>query len=273
MRTIAKIAVTATLAAACATTPEAPPEPIREKAEVYRIEIRDQDFTEFTALAHLQMPPNVSPVTAHWEVLTGSPPNPRAKGESSFAAADVPEDGVIQVGGRSAYTSDPEELTALMEQEGSMPVIVRGHVVGSNGVHYEFTRAGRVRTPRVPEVKIHQVEAGAIPSERRVGLVFFFRIDNPNAFDVPLENVEYDLEIDGVAIDRGVAGTKRMIPRGGGVEIDLPVNLDESNFPQVGAHLKGSSQLQYKVKGQVRLAMGRIPFELSGPISIRVTGH
>lgn len=273
MRTIGMIAALATFSAACATSPKGPPEPVRDKAEVYRIEIRDQDFTEFTALAHIQIPPGVSPTGAAWEILTGTPLVPLAKGESPMSGADVPEDGVIQVGGRASYTNDPEVLGELMAQEGSMSVVVRGHVVGSDGVHYEFTRAGRVRTPRVPEVGIRQVEAGAIPSEKRIGLVFFFRIDNPNAFDIPLENVEYDLQIGGVAIDKGIAGTKRMVPRGGAVEIDLPVSLDERNFPEVANHLRGSSRLDYVIRGEVRLGMGRIPYELSGPIQIRASGY
>lgn len=272
MRKTMGIAALAVLAASCATAPKGPPEPVRKKAEVYRIEIRDQDFTEFTALAHIQLPPGVIPTSAHWEILSGSPLTPLASGEYAISADEVPDDGVIQVGGRTSYSADPEGMGEIMSQEGSMPIVVRGHVV-ADGVHYEFTRAGRVRTPRVPVISISQVEAGAIPSERRVGLVFFIRIENPNAFDIPLENVDFDLEIAGVAIDKGIAGTKRIIPRASAVEIDLPISLIETNFPEIENYLRGTSEVHYRMEGEVRLGMGRIPYELEGPIQIRTSGH
>lgn len=272
MRTKLGIGALVAFAAACATTPKEPPAPPTEKAEVYRLEIRDQDFTEFTALAHIQLPPGVSPTKAHWELLSGTPLTPLASGESPMTADQVPADGVIQVGGRAAYSADAEGREEVMSQEGSMPIVLRGYVE-ADGIHYEFTRAGRVRTPRVPSIQVARVEAGAIPSERRLGLVFFLRVENPNAFDVPLENVEFDLQIGGVDIDKGIAGTKRIIPRGGAVEIDLPISLDERNFPEVERYLRGNSELPYQMKGQVRLGVGRIPYELSGPIQVRSSGY
>lgn len=272
MRKLLAMAALSALAGACATTPKEPPAPPTEKAEVYRIEIRDQDFTEFTALAHVQLPPGASPTSAHWELLSGSPLAPLASGDSPMAADQVPDDGVVQVGGRAAYSASPEGQAEIMSQEGSMPIVLRGYVE-ADGVRYAFTRAGRVRTPRVPSIDVARVEAGAIPSERRVGLVFFIRVENPNAFDVPLENVEFDLKIGGVEIDKGIAGTKRLVPRGGAVEIDLPVSLDERNFPEVESYLRGNSELPYEMVGQVRLGMGRIPYELSGPIQIRSSGY
>lgn len=268
MRSILSIAALAALATGCASTPKGPPEPIREKAEVYRIEVRDQDFTEFTALAHIQLPPGITPTKAHWEILSGTPLTPLASGDSPIAAEDIPADGVIQVGGRTAYTDDPDTLSELMAEEGSIPLVVRGHVVAGD-VHYEFTRAGRLRTPRVPTITVRQVEAGAIPTEHRIGLVFFIRVDNPNSFDVPLENISYDLRIGGLEIDKGIVGTRRMIPRGAAVEVDLPVSLTEQNFPEIEKYFRGDGQISYGMTGEVRLEMGRIPYELKGPIQIR----
>lgn len=272
MRRRLGIAAFAALTAACASTPDGPPAPELRKAEVYRIEIRDQDFTEFTALAHVQLPPGVQPTSAHWEILRGSPLTLLASGESPITSEQITDDGVVQVGGRAPYSTDPDDLAEIMAEEGSLPLVVRGHVAAGN-VHYEFSRAGRVRAPRVPAITISQVEAAAIPSERRVGLVFFIRIDNQNAFDIPLENIDYDLQIGEVAIDRGIAGTKRLVPRATAVEVDLPISLDETNFPDVARHLKGESQLRYHMKGEVRLGVGRIPFELSGPIQVRAGNY
>jgi len=271
MRRIWGPAAILAIASACASTPDAPPAPEVVKAEVYRIEIRDQDFTEFAAFAHVQLPPGVTPTMARWEVLGGSPLVPLASGETEVTADQLSDDGVVLVGGRAPYTADPEALAELLASEATLPVVVRGHLVAGN-VHYEFTRAGRVRAPRSPAVSISQVEAASIPSERRISLVFFIRIDNQNAFDVQLENIDYDLQIEGVDIDRGLAGTRRAIPRATAVEVDLPISLDETNFPDVSKHLRGESRLQYRMKGEVRLGVGRIPFDISGPIQVRASG-
>jgi|GEM_PF-2339636 len=271
MRRILGPAAILAIAAACASTPDAPPAPDVAKAEVYRIEIRDQDFTEFSAFAHVQLPPGVTPTAARWEILGGSPLTPLASGETAIGADQLSSDGVVLVGGKAPYTANPEALAELLASEATLPVVVRGYLVAGN-VHYEFTRAGRVRAPRSPGVSVSQVEAAAIPSERRISLVFFIRIDNQNAFDVQLENIEYDLQIEGVDIDRGLAGTRRLIPRASAVEVDLPISLEETNFPQVMKHMHGESRLQYRMKGEVRLGVGRLPFELSGPIQVRASG-
>lgn len=257
--------------AGCATTPDGPPAPEVRKAEVFRIEVRDQGFTEFTAVTHLDLPPGVTPTAASWEILTGDPLVPIASGEGPLPQDAIGADGVVRVAGTSAYTDDDEALADLMAAGGSMGIVMRGHVV-ADGVHWEFSRAGRVRVPRVPEISISRVEAGAIPSERRIGLVFFIRIDNQNAFDLELEKIDYDLKIADRAIDAGIAGTKRRVPRATAVEVDLPISLDELNFPTVQEHLRGESRLEYYLDGEVTLGVGRIPFELKGPIQVRSSG-
>lgn len=257
--------------AGCATTPDGPPAPETRKAEVFRIEIRDQSFTEFTAVTHLELPAGTVPTGAHWEILSGDPLTPIASGQGALPKEAVGADGVVQVAGTSTYTDDGS-LADLMAEGGSMGIVMRGYVE-ADGVHWEFSRAGRVRVPRVPEISISRVEAGAVPSEGRIGLVFFIRIDNQNAFDLELEKIDYDLKVANQAIDQGIAGTKRRVPRATAVEVDLPISLDELNFPNVKQHLRGDSRLDYFLDGEVTLGVGRIPFELKGPIQVRSSGH
>lgn len=259
----------ALVAAGCASTPDGPPAPEARKAEVLRIEVRDQSFTDFTAVSHVELPGDVQPTGTRWEILTGQPLVPIASGGGPLAPGAHSGDGVVQVAGASSY-GDAEALGELMEKGGTLPIVMRG-VVESEGVNWEFSRAGRVRVPRVPEVTISRVEAGAIPTEKRIGLVFFVRIDNQNAFDVELEKIDYDLKIDDLAIDAGTAGTKRRVPRATSVEVDIPVSLDETNFPTVLQHLKGESRLRYLLDGEVHLGVGRIPIEIEGPIQVRAS--
>lgn len=256
------------LASACSSTPDLPDRPPVQKAEVPRIEVKDQSFTAFTAVSHVEILPrqDVRATAATWELQIDG--TPAGSGTVPLDQAIGPEGGIVQVPATSAY-GDGEKLAQMLQSQAPLSIVMRGFVQTSDGTQWEFTKAGRVRAPRVPEVKVWHVEAGAFPQENRVGLVFFVRVENRNPFDIQLEQMTYDLSINGKKlIAEGTAGRKEKVPAASVAQLEIPLTLSERNFPEVKNAIHKKAALDYVIDGVVRLGVGRIPVELTGPIEL-----
>jgi LEA14-like dessication related protein len=237
------------------------------KAEVERLEIRDQTFTEFTAAAHVRLPAGAKPVRASWQLMGGDQPTQLAASTQDLAGAS-PKDGILVVAGTAPY-AEADSLAELLERTTPLPVLMRGTIETSDGTTWDFSRAAMVRTPRTPEVSVWHVEAGSIPSEKRIGLVFFVRVENRNPFDIQLEHLVYDLSVNEVKlVEQGAAGNKKRVPPASTAEFEIPMTLDTENFPQVGDYLKPGRTLEYELDGELRLSIGHVPVQLSGPVKI-----
>jgi LEA14-like dessication related protein len=265
---MALVLTAALLAAACSSTPDTPERPAVQKAEVHHIEVKDQTFTEFTAVAHVEiLPPQpVKATAAVWELQIDG--EPTGSGTVQLGQEIGAQGGVVQVPATAAYGKG-EKLAQVLATQAPLSIVMRGHVDTSDGTRWEFSKAGRVRAPRVPEVKVWHVEAGAFPQENQVGLRFFVRVENQNPFDIQLEQMTYDLSINGrKVIQQGTAGRKEKVPAASMAQLEIPLTLSERNFPEVKNAIRGSSQLDYAIDGVVRLGVGRIPVELTGPIEL-----
>jgi LEA14-like dessication related protein len=176
--------------------------------------------------------------------------------------------GIVEVPATAAYGKG-DKLAQVLESQAPVAIVMRGTVRTSDGGEWSFQRAGRVRAPRVPDVKVWHVEAGAFPQENRVGLVFFVQVENRNPFEIQLEQMTYDLSINGrKLVDQGTAGRKERVPPGSMAQLEIPLDLHEQNFPDVKAAIQRGGGLDYVIDGLVRLGVGRIPVELEGPIDL-----
>jgi LEA14-like dessication related protein len=265
---IGSILAAALLAAACSSTPDVPDRPPEQKAEVQRLEVKDQDFTEFTAVSHVRIDPQqpVQAKAASWELLINGEPG--GSGTVPLSQEIGAQGGVVEVPATAPYASG-EKLAQVLDSQAPLSIIMRGHVETSDGTRWTYTKAGRVRAPRVPEVKVWHVEAGAFPQENQVGLRFFVHVENQNPFDIQLEQMTYDLSINGKrVIEQGTAGRKEKVPAASRAQLEIPLTLSERNFPGVKSAIRSGGGLDYAIDGVVRLGVGRIPVELSGPIEL-----
>lgn len=250
--------------AACAS---APVKQEARTAEVDVIDIRAQSFFDFTAAARLRMAEGVKPVRATWEILSGDPLEALGAGELALDEGAT-QGGVLEVSGKVPY-GDMERLGELMERAAPLSIVMRGTVEGSDGSLWEYSRGGLVRVPRSPQIKVYHVEAASIPTEKRIALVFYVRVENHNPFEIQLERMTYDLFVnDQRLIEQGIAGSKRRVPNASSAEMEIHVSLDEVTFPEVERYLRPGRDLRYLIEGMVELGVGRIPIELSGPIQV-----
>lgn len=261
---------TALAGAACSSAQTVPDRPPVTRAEVDKLEVKDQNFTEFTAVAHVHIVPSAGQAVraerATWELRLDG--DERGSGTLPLDVEIPPGGAVIEVPVRTTY-AEGEKLSSILEREEALPLLFRGSVVTSDGHVYEFSQAGRVRSPRIPEVKVWHVEAGAFPREQEIGLVFFVRLENRNPFEIQLEQLTYDLTVNGKKlIEDGTAGRAEKIPPASMADLEIPVTVGRADLPDIARYIKTGTGLTYDIDGTVRLGVGRIPFELNGPIEL-----
>lgn len=264
------ILATALVGAACSGAPAVPDRPQISKAQVDRLEVKDQNFTEFTAVAHVLIVPeggaSLQARQATYEVKLDG--DVRGTGTLPLGVEIPAEGGVVQVPVRATY-AEGEKLASVLEREEALPLLFRGSIETSDGHVYEFSQAGRVRSPRIPEVKVWHVEAGAFPREQQIGLVFFVRLENRNPFEIQLEQLTYDLAVNGKKlIENGTAGRAEKIPPASMADLEIPVTVGSADLPDIARYIKAGTGMTYDIDGTVRLGVGRIPFELTGPIEL-----
>ncbi|HWV38170.1 MAG TPA: LEA type 2 family protein [Vulgatibacter sp.] len=264
------LALVLLLAAACAGAPVAQG-PVVSKADVPKIEATDQSFTSFTAVAHVQVPGTgkaARATSATYELLVVWKGERRQMASGTVdLSAEIPADGgVVQVAVPSPYASD-EDLGEVLEDEAPLEFILRGSLSTDDDRLLEFSRAGMVRTPRVPVAKVWHVEASA--QENEISLVFFLRVENPNPFELDLEGLVFDLSIDGLELVKdGRAGRKQRVPPSSTAQVEIPYVLGQGNFPAVAQVIRSKRSMEYVLDGVIRLGIGHIPIELTGPIDL-----
>jgi LEA14-like dessication related protein len=268
------VVAVAGLFAACASTPEGPVAPEVRRAEVLKVEITEQTFTEFTGVIHVQVDPGsdagLVADAADWNVsLKGEP---IAKGRAELGQP-IPAGGtVLQIPFRSAYAANDEALGALLEKPTSLPGFYQGAVLASVGpkkIEFAWSHSAFVRSPRVPRLKMFHVEAAKFHEQKEIALVFFVDVENPNPFEIKFQGIDYDLVVDGKPIvQKGLAGVNAKVPPGSAARIEIPVSLVQDNFKDIDRLIKQPTSVPYKIDGDARLGLGHIPFELEGPIDL-----
>lgn len=268
-------ALTATgLIVACVSTPDGPVAPEVRRAEVIKVEITEQTFTDFAGAIHVKVDagadPNVVADAARWSLAV--------KGENLTEgrldlSQRIPGGGtVLTIPFRAPYAPTDEALGALLETPSSLPGFFQGVIEASMGgtkLEYAFSHTAFVRSPRVPRLKMFHVEAAKFQEQKEINLVFLVDIENPNPFEVRFEGIDYDILVDDQTIvQKGVAGVKTRVPPGSAARIEIPLTLDQENFKDVARLVKVPTTASYRIEGDARLGLGHIPFELEGPIDL-----
>jgi LEA14-like dessication related protein len=103
------------------------------------------------------------------------------------------------------------------------------------------------------------------------------RVQNPNDFDLPLEAMNYVLELNGSRFANGVSRTPVTIPAYDSAIIETEVISSlVSLFGQLQDFaLKGTGNMQYRLLGDVNIGNWdtRIPFDYDGELNLNPTSH
>lgn len=267
------LAVFVALSLACASTPEQkastpPPEITSQELNV------EQDLTTFTlALVGQVTSPTAATIEkAVWEMVVEG--EVVKTGEAPLNI-EVTEGGSTSftVGASGGYVKSAEELRALSEKGGSLLTALRGNlIVRQNGktVELPFARSREVRTPRLPSVRLHELDAARYSAEE-ANIIFYLGVVNPNPFPLKIDVLEYKIAIDGKQVAEGTRARGDAInPAGTGVfEVQLGVNKDTWG-PEVKKLIQTLS-LPYVIQGELKGELFTVPYQLADTVKLNVS--
>jgi LEA14-like dessication related protein len=115
---------------------------------------------------------------------------------------------------------------------------------------------GTLPVPRIPDISLERVSVSELAwTGARATLEL--AVDNPNAFDLALDRLDYDLAVNGDAWVTGGEGVTANVPARGTGLLRIPVQLD---FATIGRSayqlLTGSGAFEYSLDGRLQGTAG-----------------
>lgn len=275
MTLLPKVALSAAVALliACASGPKTkadapPPELTGEELHV------EQDITTFelTWDGVVQSTTGATVERATWEIVVDG--KVVDKGEQQLGV-QVPagQSAPVQVKAHAHYVETAEELKAISERGGSLLAALRGTlVITQDGDEYEveFSKGREVRTPRMPSVTMHELDAARY-SDTEANILFHLGLVNPNPFLLSVSGLNYKVEIAGKQVSEGVRAMGEKVTPAATAVYDIAAPVDEKTVgPEAKALIK-SQQIPWVITGELKGDLYAIPFRLDGTVRLNVS--
>jgi LEA14-like dessication related protein len=127
---------------------------------------------------------------------------------------------------------------------------------------------GRVETPSVHIANISLLDATLFEQHYTLSL----RVQNPNDFDLPIEALSYEIELNDKPFAKGISSRPVSVPRYGSALIEVEgISTISDLLRQYKALAKGELKgLRYRLKGKLTLqgSLTRVPFDYKGEIGL-----
>ncbi len=190
---------------------------------------------------------------------------------------EVKEHGEVALSGTSfelsqklEYVKDEEALKAMDARGGSLLLALRGTLfvkVGEQTFELPFARAKEVRTPRLPRLKLIEVQAGRF-SEAEVQANFQLGVVNPNPFEINVTGLDYKVQLGGKEVSVGTQGRgDRVSPASTGV-FELTSTLNEETHGKEAAKLVKSKTVPWALSATLALPLFSETLEQTGDIKL-----
>jgi LEA14-like dessication related protein len=128
----------------------------------------------------------------------------------------------------------------------------------------------QIETPRISVVNLHRVEATVFEQNYRIQL----RIQNPNAFEIPVKGLQYNIELNDQHFASGVSNHSAVIPALDSAVIEVEaISTLLSFFRQFNNLQQGKLEtISYRLNGKIHLTGLRSqPFDYSGKMLLNNT--
>jgi LEA14-like dessication related protein len=119
-----------------------------------------------------------------------------------------------------------------------------------------------------PKVALQSVAVADVRSDG-ASILFGVEVENPNAVDIKVDALRYEVEIAGKAFTTGKLVNPAQVPAHGKSVVEIPISL---KYSDVFSSLLGFLQTgvsTYRVKGEAEFALFTIPFDRSGEINLK----
>jgi len=263
------VALSLLLGSACATTPEAPPAPPPELVS-QDLHVQ-QDLTSFQLTfkgeGKAEQPATVARAT--WEMVVDG--EVVKSGETPLNVALAGGEAVpLSFEVKEKYVDNAEQLRAYDQAGGSVLAALRGqlHVEQGGQTHaIEFARSREVRRPRLPSVRMQELDAARYSSEE-ANIIFRLGIVNPNPFPLHVQELTYKIEVAGKQIGDGVRASGESVdPSSTGMfEVQIPVS--KATYGDDIKKLIATANLPWVVSGELKGDLYAVPYSLNGSVKL-----
>lgn len=179
---------------------------------------------------------------------------PGATGELSFPVA-------------VEYALKLAELKKLASSP-TIDLLLEGTVdgtLGTEAIKAPFSRAGVLRSPRLPVVRLGTPDA-ARQSLSEIAATFRIEVENDNPFGVRLDGLDYVLTVQGADVASGTVGDRTTVPASSTQTWEVPADLTEKTVPGMTKALKANNALDDHLKGVLHLGPVDLPVDLTSQI-------
>mgnify|MGYP001828475199 FL=1 len=138
------------------------------------------------------------------------------------------------------------------------------------------TKTGQLPVPKLPRISIKGMKVQNL-SFTTADVIAQIEIDNPNAFELALSNLNYQLNINQQEWGHGKVAETRNIPKKGSTVIDIPISLNLLSVGQTSYKmLLHKADMDYQLKGNVDVETGvemmkaiKLPLDVTGTTSLQ----
>ncbi|MEW7984340.1 MAG: LEA type 2 family protein [Candidatus Thiodiazotropha sp.] len=147
-------------------------------------------------------------------------------------------------------------------------------VIGS--LRLPVSYAGDFPVPKIPDFSIRSLAVKRL-TLNEAEVLLQLGVENPNSFSLVLQQLDYNLKLNGAAIGKGLIRQPVDIAQGGSGVVSIPLTIDLAEAGKgLYAALLGLSDMRYELNGSI-LASGprellesfKIPLEKQGHIQLK----
>jgi LEA14-like dessication related protein len=188
------------------------------------------------------------------------------------------EQSVFQIPVTLNYKNLYETFKSLKDQDSTGYQIACGvlfDLPGLGPTRIPFDTKGEFPTIKLPNIKVDGLKIKRLDFSG-ADMELKLQMDNPNAFDLLLNSIDYNLVVNGKTWVKGLKADRTQVMKKSASSIGIPITLD---FAQVGLSLyqtlTGNKKLDYQFKGNLDLGsslpllkQATLPIDRSGNLNI-----
>lgn len=202
-----------------------------------------------------------------------------ASGVATFLSGEAPIQGAVPAGGRKTFTL-PVTVTyaeLLRSLKGVTPgmVVPYDAVVGLSvdlpvlgATRFPLAKSGELPIPAVPKVSIRDIAWSTVSLNEAAGVVTL-NVENPNAFALNLQTLDYALSLGGVDVAKSsLAKAVAFEANGGAGTVEIPIAFSPKSLGLGVLRMLGGNGSAYDLSGTmaVKTPYGKmsLPLEAIG---------
>jgi LEA14-like dessication related protein len=122
-----------------------------------------------------------------------------------------------------------------------------------------------------PEITLKNVKMVGLDS-KDMELDFYFSVNNPNSFDLRLENYSYDVKIISLPLAQGKANTSSVFYANSATDLLIPVKIPYQNLLEIFKRNPNPDAIPYQIHAELTIGRGigtiTVPVTKSGNFAI-----